>query len=88
VNSDSQVALLVARVEQLSSQVERLLETLPNPERQWLKPGEFAKIVGCSSRSLANWRDQGRFRKQSIRQSGNSWQFHCRLALEDVEAKK
>jgi hypothetical protein len=79
------VTRLIAEVQDLNAGVRQLLDQLPTRERTWLEPREFARIRGCSTRSLSNWRLQGRFRDISTRKNSRGWQFHATNAALDLE---
>ena len=83
---DLLVARLLAEVQDLTATVRELIQLTPTRNRTWLPPRDFARIVGCSTRSLGNWRSQGRFRDCSVRKHGTGWQFHADLALQDAQA--
>jgi len=85
---DLMVVRLLAEVQDLTAAVRQLIELTPTRHRTWLPPREFARIVGCSTRTLGNWRFQGRFRDCSVRQHGTGWQFHADLALQDAQASQ
>ena len=78
------VALLVAEVQQLRSEVRQMLDRLPDPGRTWLEPREIAAIVGVSTRTISSWRTAGRFRDESIRPTNRGWQFHVANAVSDI----
>ena len=78
-------ALLLAELQQLRADVAELKLRVPDTRRMWLEPGEFAQLVNRSTKTLSNWRNEGRFRASSIRQYGKGWQFHRLDALDDVE---
>lgn len=77
--------LLLAELQQLRADVAELKRRVPYTRRVWLEPGEFAALVNRSTKTLSNWRNEGRFRASSIRQYGKGWQFHRLDALEDVD---
>jgi hypothetical protein len=79
------VARLIAEVQDLNAGVRQLLDQLPTRSRTWLEPHEFARIRGCSTRSLSNWRLQGRFHDISTRRTSRGWQFHAANAAADLE---
>lgn len=79
------VARLIAEVQDLNAGVKQLLDDLPTRTRTWLEPREFARLRGCSTRSLSNWRMQGRFRDISTRKTSRGWQFHGTNAAADLE---
>ena len=65
-----------AELRRLSSAVEQLVATTPQRTKQWLEPRELAQLLGISTRTLALWRADGRFRPISIRKQGRGYQFH------------
>ena len=75
----------MAEVKQLTSTVEQLVATTPQRNKRWLQPKEFAQLLGISTRTLALWRTDGRFRPISIRKQGRGYQFHADWALADAQ---
>ena len=75
----------MAEVKQLTSTVEQLVATTPQRNKRWLQPKEFAQLLGISTRTLAMWRTDGRFRPISIRKQGRGYQFHADWALADAQ---
>jgi len=80
-------ACLVAEVQDLTSTVRQLIATTPQRTKTWLEPRELATLVGVSTRTVANWREAGRFRERSHRPSAKGYQYHSKLALEDVDVQ-
>ena len=72
-------------VKQLTSTVEQLVATTPQRTKTWLEPKEFAQLLGISTRTLAMWRTDGRFRPISIRKQGRGYQFHADWAMADAQ---
>jgi len=75
----------MAEVKQLTSTVEQLVATTPQRNKRWLQPKEFAQLLGISTRTLAMWRTDGRFRPISVRKQGRGYQFHADWALADAQ---
>ena len=75
----------MAEVKELTSVVRQLVATTPQRTKQWLQPKEFAQLLGISTRTLALWRADGRFRPISIRKQGRGYQFHADWALADAQ---
>lgn len=75
----------MAEVGKLTSAVEQLVATTPQRSKKWLQPKEFAQLLGISTRTLALWRTDGRFRPISIRKQGRGYQFHADWALADAQ---
>ena len=74
-----------AELRRLSSAVEQLVATTPQRTKQWLEPRELAQLLGISTRTLAVWRTDGRFRPISVRKHGRGHQFHADWALADAQ---
>ena len=74
-----------AELRRLSSAVEQLLATTPQRNKQWLEPRELAQLLGISTRTLCQWRVDGRFRPISVRRHGRGHQFHAYWALADAQ---
>ena len=74
-----------AELRRLSSAVEQLVATTPQRTKQWLEPRELAQLLGISTRTLAVWRTNGRFRQISVRKHGCGYQFHADWALADAQ---
>ena len=79
------IARLIGEVQDLNASVRQLVDQLPARNQTWLEPREFARLRGCSTRSLSNWRTQGRFRDHSLRKTTRGWQFHATHAANDLE---
>ena len=75
----------IAEVKELTSAVRQLVATTPQRTKQWLEPRELAQLLGISTRTLAVWRTDGRFRPISIRKQGRGYQFHADWALADAQ---
>ena len=75
----------MAEMKELTSAVRQLLATTPLRTKQWLEPREFAQLLGISTRTLAVWRTNGRFRPISVRKQGSGYQFHADWALADAQ---
>ena len=75
----------IAEVQELTSAVRQLVATTPQRTKQWLEPRELAQLLGISTRTLAVWRTDGRFRPISIRRQGRGYQFHADWALADAQ---
>ena len=77
--------LLHAEVRELTSAIQQLVATTPQRTKTWLEPREIAQLLGISTRTLAVWRTDGRFRPISIRKQGRGYQFHADWALADAQ---
>ena len=77
--------LLHAEVRELTSAIQQLVATTPQRTKTWLEPREIAQLLGISTRILALWRTDGRFRPISIRKHGRGYQFHADWALADAQ---
>ena len=75
----------IAEVQELTSAVRQLVATTPQRTKTWLEPRELAQLLGISTRTLAVWRTDGRFRPISIRKHGRGYQFHADWALADAQ---
>ena len=76
---------LLAETEELNANVRALLATTPQRTKNWLEPRELAQLLGVSTRTIANWREQGRFHPGSFRAVGRGYQYHCKDALADAQ---
>ena len=83
--SENTEALLIGQVQDLTAKVDELLERIPEHGRVWISPTELARLAGCSVRTIANWRIQGKFRDCSMRAGGRSVLFHRDNALADLQ---
>jgi len=77
--------LLHAEVRELTSAIQQLVATTPQRNKQWLEPRELAQLLGISTRTLCQWRVDGRFRPISVRRHGRGHQFHADWALADAQ---
>ena len=82
---ESRLEQTMAEVKELTSVVRQLVSPTPQRTKQWLQPKEFAQLLGISTRTLALWRADGRFRPISIRKQGRGYQFHADWALADAQ---
>ena len=80
--------MLVSRVEHLSFQVEELLRRLPNPAKEWVDPGELAKLFGCSVRTVGSYRQKGWIQPANYRRASKGFQYHRDHALADMERNR
>ena len=78
-------ALLLGQVQDLTAKVDQLLDRVPEHGRVWITPTELAKLANCSTRTIANWRVQGKFRDCSMRPGGRNVLFHAENALADIQ---
>jgi hypothetical protein len=85
IDENLMIAKLIGEVQDLNSSVLELVNQLPARNQTWLEPREFARLRGCSTRSLSNWRMQGRFREHSLRKTSHGWQFHVTHAANDLD---
>ena len=85
--SESATALLIAKVEQLTADVQTLLQRVPSHERKWISPTELSQRAGVSVRTIQNWRETGVIKPENLRPGGRSFEFHIR-ALEDIDARQ
>ena len=91
-SSDSlqnKVTRLTGQVEDLLVEVRELVDKLPQLKAEWLKPCDFAKIAGCSTKSLSNWRKAGKIKPGNWQQVGDpsnpSFKYHRDRAFEDIQ---
>lgn len=81
-------SLLIGQVQDLTAKVDELLDRVPEHGRVWISPTELSKLAGCSVRTIANWRTQGKFRDCSVRPGGRNVLYHRVNALADIECGK
>ena len=82
---ESRLEQTMAEVKELTSVVRQLVATTPQRTKQWLEPRELAQLLGISTRTLCQWRVDGRFRPISVRKHGRGHQFHADWALADAQ---
>ena len=86
---NNKINLLISETQQLNATVRELVDKLPQLKKEWLNPGEFAKIADCSTKSLTNWRVQGKIQANNWKNLGTeekpSFQYHRDRALADVQ---
>lgn len=83
--SENTEALLLGRVQDLTVKVDQLLDRIPEHGRVWISPTELSQLAGCSVRTIANWRTQGKFRDCSMRPGGRNVLYHNVNALADIQ---
>ena len=81
--------LLVKEVEQMRWDIDQLFERTSSGINPWLRPKDFALLIGVTTTSLARWRREGRFQSSSIkclkRGSRLDYLFHRKGAYEDLK---
>ena len=84
MNTDQQLTLLAARVEDLAAKVAALQGQANKHELTWLEPGAMAVLLGVSTRSLGHWRTNGRIKPDSYRPKGRGFQYHRQKTFADL----
>lgn len=60
--------------------------------KQWLKPAEFSKLCGLSTRTLAIYANEGRLSDRAVRRvrRGSSFtnEFHRAIAIDELQNLK
>ena len=87
-NEDARVDRLIAEVQELTSLVKVLVDSIPQRNKIWLTPSQIGKILGVQSRQIARYREQGVFKESSYRKNGNRYEFHNVHAVKDAEEWK
>ena len=87
-NEDPRVDRLIVEVQELTSVLKVLVDTIPQRNKIWLTPEQIGKILGVQSRQIARYRDQGVFKESSYRKNGNRYEFHNVNAVKDAEEWK
>ena len=89
MDTNAQLALLTAQVEQLTADIKVLTDATLLARKTWLPPAEFAHLAGISPVTLREKRRAGVFRTDSLRthQHGQrtDYTFHRDFAMEDIE---
>ena len=85
-NEDPRVDRLIAEVQELTSVLKVLVDTIPQRNKIWLTPAQIGKILGVQSRQIARYREQGVFKESSYRKNGNRFEYHSVNAMKDAEA--
>ena len=86
-NEDPRVDRLIAEVQELTSVLKVLVDTIPQRNKIWLTPSQFGKLLGVQYRQIARYREQGIFKVDSYRFNGNRYEYHNVKALADFEAR-
>ncbi len=81
------VTRLLGEVQELTHVVRQLVDHTPQRTKTWLEPGEIATLLGVSTRTISNWRQEGVFKPESYRKAarGIKFQYHAVLAMRDVQ---
>ena len=87
-NEDPRVDRLIAEVQELTSVLKVLVDTIPQRNKIWLTPSQFGKLLGVQYRQIARYREQGVFKESSYRKNGNRYEFHNVNAVKDAEEWK
>ena len=85
-NEDPRVDRLIVEVQELTSVLKVLVDTIPQRNKIWLTPAQIGKILGVQSRQIARYREQGVFKESSYRKNGNRYEFHNVNAVKDAES--
>ena len=85
-NEDPRVDRLIAEVQELTSVLKVLVDTIPQRNKIWLTPSQFGKLLGVQYRQIARYREQGVFKESSYRRNGNRFEYHSVNAMKDAEA--
>ena len=64
-NEDPRVDRLIVEVQELTSVLKVLVDTIPQRNKIWLTPAQIGKILGVQSRQKARYREQGIFKESS-----------------------
>ena len=87
-NEDPRVDRLIVEVQELTSVLKVLVDTIPQRNKIWLTPAQIGKILCVQSRQIARYREQGVFKESSYRKNGNRYEFHNVNAVKDAEEWK
>jgi hypothetical protein len=87
------VALILGEFQDLRHEIQRLhAGAATGGAKQWLRPSEFAKLSGLSTRSLALYAKEGRLSSRATRRvkRGSSFtnEFHRTIALDELQNLK
>ena len=84
-NDQLRIGRLIAEVEDLTIAVKELIKTAPQRNKTWLKPHEFASLLGCSPKTVGRYRIIGKIKTGSFRKRGNRYEYHADKALRQVQ---
>ena len=86
--SDTLLATLTAEIRQLRHDINLLIDKSPQTATPWIPPRELARLLGIKSKTIAAYRNDGRFRSSSIRAikrgQRTDWEYHRKDAIDDV----
>lgn len=86
--SDTLLATLTAEIRQLRHDINLLIDKSPQTATPWIPPRELARLLGIQSKTVAAYRNDGRFRSSSIRAikrgQRTDWEYHRQDAIDDV----
>ena len=86
--SDTLLATLTAEIRQLRHDINLLIDKTPQTATPWIPPRELARLLGIQSKTVAAYRNDGRFRSSSIRAikrgQRTDWEYHRQDAIDDV----
>ena len=90
--SDTLLATLTAEIRQLRHDINLLIDKSPQTASPWIPPRELARLLGIQSKTVAAYRNDGRFRSSSIRAikrgQRTDWEYHRKDAIDDVMGVK
>ena len=88
MNTESLIAMLAAEIQQLRHDINLLIDKTPQTATPWIPPRELARLLGIQSKTVATYRNEGRFRSSSIRAikrgQRTDWEYHRKDAIDDV----
>ena len=89
MDTNLQLALLTAQIEQLSADVKALTDASLLSRKTWLPPAEFAEMCNISPGTLRDKRRAGEFREESMRRHQHGkrtdYSYHRDFALVDIQ---
>jgi hypothetical protein len=85
--------IIIAELQNIRSEIQQIKSGASvGGTKQWLKPSEFAKLCGLSTRTLSLYASTGRFSDRAVRRvkrgSGFLNQFHRKIAMEEIQNPK
>ena len=80
--------MLTAEIRQLRHDINLLIDKTPQTASPWIPPRELARLLRIQSKTVAAYRNDGRFRSSSIRAikrgQRTDWEYHRQDAIDDV----
>ena len=85
--------VIIGQLQDLRNEIKQLKsDAAKGGGKQWLKPAEFSRLCGLTTRTLAIYANEGRLSDRAVRRvkRGSSFtnEFHRSIALDELQSLK